>query len=147
MRKTKSKETYYLYWIHRKSHTSLKQGYIGVTYNPDERFSSHRCNMKRGIKSYLYNSMRKYKDIKFTILCIGGMGYICDLEKKLRPKDRMGWNTVSGGEVSYLDHPSEESIIKMARTVSKYSKIEVMNILIDYYVDIFFNPEFFFYEI
>ena len=134
MRKEKQEELYYLYWIHRKSHKNLKEdGYVGVSFNPNQRFNQHRSRARKKYKSHLYNAINKYDDILYDIICIGSFEYICDLENKLRPKENIGWNNLPGGEVAKGYTLSEEAKQNQAESVVSYSKLDALNVLIDFY--------------
>jgi predicted GIY-YIG superfamily endonuclease len=78
----------------------LNYGYIGITKNPELRFSQHGWKRKNTNK-HLRNAIVKYKDsIKFVILA-DGLDYeaACLLEEMLRPEENMGWNIAKGGSV------------------------------------------------
>jgi hypothetical protein len=69
-----------VYWIHLESHSNIsKEGYIGVTSKePEER-------LKHGDK------------VIVTTLLKGLDDYCYLIEQRLRPSERIGWNTVPGG--------------------------------------------------
>jgi group I intron endonuclease len=78
----------------------LNYGYIGITKNPELRFTQHGWNKKNSNK-HLRNAIAKYKDnIKFVILA-KDLDYeaACLLEEMLRPEENMGWNIAKGGSV------------------------------------------------
>jgi predicted GIY-YIG superfamily endonuclease len=136
MRTTKSDETYYLYWICRECHTDItKEGYIGITKNPDTRFRSHCVAAKKDNRSVIARALNKYKDIEYKILCIGDREYIIDLEYKLRPKESVGWNIAIGGMNCNLGRLySDEEKYKLAVRTTKLKKKDVIKIIIDFYI-------------
>lgn len=91
--------TYCVYWIREKSHTDLtSQGYIGVSGNVKERFASHK-GMWSGTNNYLRNAIKKHgwDNLEKAVLLIAEKDYCLEIEKKLRPADKIGWNLVMGG--------------------------------------------------
>ena len=91
--------TYCVYWIREKSHTDLtSQGYIGVSGNVKERFASHK-GMWSGTNNHLRNAIKKYgwDNLEKSVLLIAEKDYCLEIEKKLRPADKIGWNLVVGG--------------------------------------------------
>lgn len=88
-----------VYWIREQSHTDLMtQGYIGVSGNVEQRFASHR-NMERGTNAYLRHAIKKYgwDNIVKSVLLMSDKDYCLEMEKKLRPADKIGWNLTAGG--------------------------------------------------
>ena len=78
---------YYLYWLHLPEHTDLfTQGYVGVTANPQRRFSSHK-----------FNFSDIAKELVMDIICIADKIYCYSIENKLRPFRNLGWNKSVGG--------------------------------------------------
>lgn len=91
-------EKYYLYWIHRDCHTSVKtEGYVGITKDYKNRFRVHRYDAKHKNSYHLHHALNKYDNISFDIICVGTMSNILDLEFKLRPREHIGWNILRGG--------------------------------------------------
>jgi group I intron endonuclease len=91
-------ETHSVYWIRHKSQTDIfNSGYVGVSKNVGKRFMQHR----RGISSskHIYYAIKKYgeENIVFDVVLIANKDYCLDIEKKLRPADKIGWNIVAGG--------------------------------------------------
>lgn len=82
----------------------FSQGYIGVTSKTaKERFNEHAAaayyaSDKRS-KPILQKAIVKYgkENIIVDTICISELDYAYDLEHKLRPVDRIGWNTQHGG--------------------------------------------------
>ena len=75
------------------------QGYIGITTRTaDERFAEHASEARLGKQQTLYKAMRKHSDkIVLTTLVVADEEYSLDVERKLRPSERIGWNIVPGG--------------------------------------------------
>ena len=88
-----------VYWIREQSHTNLlTQGYIGVSSNVTQRFASHR-NMENGTNAYLRHAIQKHgwDNMVKSVLLIAGKDYCLEMERKLRPADKIGWNLTAGG--------------------------------------------------
>lgn len=87
----------HVYWIRHPDHTDIfRQGYIGVSDKPEERWAYHK---KRQENNHLRNAINMYGwDVllKETVL-IGDKDYCLYIESKLRPEDKTGWNIVKGG--------------------------------------------------
>ena len=128
-------KVYHLYWIHRDCHTSMKtQGYVGISCNTTNRFQTHRRDARQGKGLAIHNAIRKYDDINFTVICTGPFDYILDLEEKLRPTRRIGWNIAIGGDKTGLCHKmSDELVMFHAKLHSKLERIDVLNLWIDYF--------------
>jgi len=78
----------------------LNSGYIGITKNPELRFSQHKWNRKNS-NQHLKNALKKYGDVvKFTILAKDLDQEAAELlEEMLRPLPNMGWNIAKGGNI------------------------------------------------
>lgn len=81
------------------------QGYIGVTSRTaEERFRGHLTYAKseRGKSCVISNVLNKYgrEGVVVETLVICDTDYAYDLEYKLRPETRIGWNLAAGGYVS-----------------------------------------------
>jgi hypothetical protein len=88
-----------VYWIREQSHTDLmSQGYVGVSGNLRKRFGSHG-GMHSGTNNYLRNAIKKYgwDNLVKSVLILADKDYCLDIERKLRPADKIGWNLVMGG--------------------------------------------------
>jgi hypothetical protein len=87
----------HVYWIRHPDHTDIfRQGYVGVSKKPAERWAYHK---KRQENNHLRNAANMYGWdylIKETVL-IGDKNYCLYIESKLRPEDKIGWNIVKGG--------------------------------------------------
>ena len=86
-----------VYWIRTPEHTDMfSQGYIGVSNNSARRFIEHS---KTKSNRHLMFAIQKHgwdKLVKTEIL-IADVDYCLDIEAKLRPADKIGWNLVAGG--------------------------------------------------
>lgn len=96
---------YYLYHISRKKDVgNLSVGYIGITNNTKNRFRQHMSSMRSGVRSRLYNAMRKYEqELVFTIVSKSDYESIIKMEGILRSSGSIGWNTDTGGASSRSD--------------------------------------------
>jgi predicted GIY-YIG superfamily endonuclease len=86
-----------VYWIRAPEHTDMfSQGYIGVSNNSQRRFVEHsRAKSNRhlafAIQKHGWDTLVK------TEILVADVGYCLDIEAKLRPSDKIGWNLVAGG--------------------------------------------------
>ena len=87
----------FVYWIHHKDHINVfNEGYVGVSKNIKRRWNEHRLStenlhLKHAIKKYGWDSLVK------EILLISNEEYCLEIESKLRPQDKIGWNLAKGG--------------------------------------------------
>ena len=91
--------SFVVYWIREKSHTDLMtQGYIGVSGNVGKRFASH-CKMENGTNAHLRHAIQKHgwDNLVKSVLLMADKDYCLDIERKLRPADKLGWNLTIGG--------------------------------------------------
>jgi len=95
---------YYVYWIKTKEMTDMTQeGYIGISYCPEDRWKAHIKNCKYMNKNHgrmkkSVNSGEAYMEI----LVCSDRDYCKNLERKLRPNKNIGWNFAIGGDVTIL---------------------------------------------
>jgi hypothetical protein len=86
-----------VYWVHRPEHTDiLRQGYVGISKRFERRIWEH---LKLNQNKHLKNAINKYgwdNLVKEKVL-IGKEDYCLEIEAKLRPADKIGWNLVKGG--------------------------------------------------
>lgn len=98
-----------VYWIRLPEHTDMfSQGYIGVTKNTAmARFRNHLQEAKlRDCKtSHLHNYINKYgrEGLIVQTLVVCNINYAYELEGKLRPSERVGWNVAVGG-IKAINH-------------------------------------------
>jgi hypothetical protein len=86
-----------VYWIAHKDHSDIfSQGYVGVSNNVDYRWNSHK---KLQTNVHLKNAITKYgwDNLVKKVVLIGKEDYCLEIENKLRPADKIGWNLVCGG--------------------------------------------------
>lgn len=86
-----------VYWIRKPEHTDMfSEGYIGVSKNWDRRMIEH-SRSKNNV--YLANVIAKYgwDALVKTQILVGDEDYCLEIEAKLRPTDKIGWNLVRGG--------------------------------------------------
>lgn len=86
-----------VYWIAHKDHTDIfSQGYVGVSNNVDYRWNTHK-SLKTNV--HLKNAINKYgwDNLVKKVVLIGEEDYCLEVENKLRPGDKIGWNLVCGG--------------------------------------------------
>lgn len=88
----------FVYWLHLKEHTDiLKEGYVGITSRTvQQRFGQHR-NTKTHRNEHLQRVFKDKLDIIVTTICECSIEYAGELESKLRPFERIGWNIAAGG--------------------------------------------------
>ena len=116
-----------VYWIHLPEHTDMfSQGYIGITVQDIRvRYSEHKATAKAG-KAIISKALLKYKgQTKIKTILVGSVDYCKDFEKRIRPTERIGWNTVcGGGKPPVFRGHSEESklLIKAASTGRKHTE-------------------------
>lgn len=114
-----------VYWIRLPEHTDvLTQGYVGVTKNTAKsRFCGHLAYAKtsKGKSAIISNVVNKHgrKGLIVETLVICALDYAYDVERKLRPAPRIGWNLSEGGEVcrNYGGYKlTEETRLKMSKS-------------------------------
>lgn len=86
-----------VYWIHHKDHNDMfSQGYVGVSKNIKRRWESHKfytqnAHLKHAVDKYGWDNLVK------EIILIADDDYCLDIEFKLRPSNKIGWNIIAGG--------------------------------------------------
>lgn len=98
-----------VYWIRAKEHTDIfTEGYVGITGNFDYRMSQHisNCHNPKYYKNYRTSSREAIQSGNYTMskVLIGSREYCLDVEAKLRPAWRIGWNLAKGGSGGYGKH-------------------------------------------
>lgn len=86
-----------VYWIRCKDHTDMfSQGYIGVSKNAGRRFAQHQS---RSENPHLKHAIEKYgwENLVKTEILISNEAYCLEVETKLRPTEKIGWNICVGG--------------------------------------------------
>lgn len=134
---------YVLYWIHDINHTDITtEGYIGVTKNFKNRMISHnRWAIRYKEENHsnqrtLHKNILKSEKVLSTILLIGNKEYIGEVEEKLRPRPRIGWNAACGGWynsckfVKYSNERRKEiSERSKKQIISEETKLKISNTL------------------
>jgi group I intron endonuclease len=93
----------FVYWIHLPEQTNVAvEGYVGIAMNFEQRMFAHKSCAKIGKEQTLYKAIRKYgwDNLVKEIILISNENYCLEIEKKLRPTPRIGWNIAIGGEAS-----------------------------------------------
>jgi group I intron endonuclease len=93
----------FVYWIHLPEQTNVAiEGYVGIAMNFEQRMSAHKSCAKTGKEQTLYNAIRKYgwDNLVKEVILVSNENYCLEIEKKLRPVPRIGWNIAIGGETS-----------------------------------------------
>lgn len=93
----------FVYWIHLPEQTNVAiEGYVGIAMNFEQRMSAHKSCAKTGKEQTLYKAIRKYgwDNLVKEIILISNEDYCFEIEKKLRPTPRIGWNIAIGGEIT-----------------------------------------------
>ena len=86
-----------VYWVRQPEHTDIfRQGYVGVSKRFNRRIWEHLTltqnnHLKNAIIKYGWDNLIKEK------VLIGKEDYCLEIESKLRPADKIGWNIVKGG--------------------------------------------------
>lgn len=86
-----------VYWIRHADHTDLMtQGYVGVSGRFNKRMLEHfkfseNRHLRFAINKHGWDNLIKSQ------LLISTEEYCLEMERKLRPEDKLGWNIVAGG--------------------------------------------------
>lgn len=86
-----------LYWIRLPEHSDMRsEGYIGISKDANARWKWHRKSkenphLKSAIEKYGFDHLVK------EIVLIADKDYCLDIEQKLRPSRKIGWNIAVGG--------------------------------------------------
>jgi len=117
-----------VYWIRLAEHTDMfSEGYIGITSKTTaERFKSHiKESKRRDRKRYRINNVvAKYLDVlEVDTLVICSDDYAIELEAKLRPTPKIGWNITAGGQNVKLVRDVKETL---AHTEEAKDKMRVL---------------------
>jgi len=92
-----------VYWIRAEHHSDMTlDGYIGVSKNAQKCWLyGHNWAHRKGRhdNQRLANAITKYgwDNLIKTVLVVADEQYCYDLERKLRPTEKVGWNLVMGG--------------------------------------------------
>lgn len=92
----KTIETCVVYHICRSGDTDdLNKGYIGISCEHEGRWGRHKAGYSGSV--IVNRAYEKYDDIVERVLVIGSKEYCQEVEEKLRPSERIGWNIAKGG--------------------------------------------------
>lgn len=92
-----------IYWIRRPEHTDIfKEGYVGVTARDlEDRIADHvRASNGNGKSAYAVHRAIKsigIDNLVYSTVLIAEEDYCYDVEHKLRPQKRIGWNIAEDG--------------------------------------------------
>lgn len=91
-----------IYWIRANDHTDItKQGYVGVAKRASKRWWSHKWALKAGRHEnpILSNAVNKHgwDNLVKEVVLIAEEAYCYEIEAKLRPELKIGWNIAIGG--------------------------------------------------
>jgi hypothetical protein len=91
-----------IYWIRSKEHTDITcQGYVGVAKNASKRWWGHKWALKadRHDNPLLSNAVKKHgwDNLVKEIVLVSEEAYCYEIEAKLRPSEKIGWNLAIGG--------------------------------------------------
>lgn len=97
----------FVYWIHLPEHTNIfTQGYVGYTNKTvEQRWKGHKKESRaaRSLNYPVYNAIRKYGDaLIISTVLEGAEDYCSNLEFKLRPEVKIGWNLHVGGNKGFM---------------------------------------------
>jgi group I intron endonuclease len=90
----------YVYWVHLKEHADMfSEGYIGISTNVSRRFKEHLRYCNSGGQYPICHAIRKHgkENLIVTTILNASRSYCKDIENKLRPSKRIGWNLIEGG--------------------------------------------------
>lgn len=143
-------EIFYTYWIHLESHRDVtKQGYVGITkQSVKDRYYKHCHDATKSKLNYpVSRAIRKYggESLIVDTLCISDEDYAKQLENKLRPFPRIGWNIVEGGQDGNADfmklkwqEPAHKD--KVSRSLRKYHTEETRKACSERFKNMHKNP-------
>ena len=91
----------FVYWIHLPEQIDISlDGYVGVATDFKQRMFAHKSCAKTGKPQTLYRAIRKYgwNNLIKEIILIADDNYCLEIEQKLRPNEKIGWNISTGGK-------------------------------------------------
>jgi len=106
-----------IYWIKLKQHSDiLTEGYVGISVDTSRRFEEHKT-----AKTIVGNNIRKYaNDIEMVIVeNFDDRAIALAKEKELRPKNRIGWNIATGGQIPPDNKDNEDVKKKISNTLKR----------------------------
>lgn len=93
-----------VYWIRANHHSDMmSDGYIGVSKNAHKRWLyGHKWAHYKGCHEnpLFANAISKYgwDNLVKTVIVVANSDYCYDLERTLRPTNKIGWNIAIGGD-------------------------------------------------
>ena len=77
----------------------FSEGYIGISTNVSRRFKEHLRYCNSGGEYPICHAIRKHgkENLIITTILNASRSYCKDIENKLRPSKRIGWNLAEGG--------------------------------------------------
>jgi hypothetical protein len=87
----------FVYWIRCADHNDItKQGYVGISKNTTVRWNHHS---KKKENQHLANAanLHGWDNLVKEIVVVSTRDYCLELETKLRPASKIGWNIAAGG--------------------------------------------------
>jgi group I intron endonuclease len=95
-----------VYWIRLPGHDDMTtQGYVGFTMQPlPKRMTAHQKAARQGQPHIICKAIRKHgwENLRKSVLCIGTREYCLEVEKRLRPREHIGWNIGIGGGSAFI---------------------------------------------
>lgn len=98
-----------VYWIRLPEHTDIfTQGYVGISFDFAYRLSQHLYSSQnpkyyRNYRTAFRQALGSGNYVASKIL-VGTRRYCMEVEEKLRPQWRIGWNLAKGGSGGYGKH-------------------------------------------
>lgn len=92
-----------VYWIRAPTHTDIfREGYVGISQNFEHRLNQHIYNSQnpKQWKNYrtVFREVLASGEYLADIILLGNRGYCLEIEQKLRPTWKIGWNIAKGGD-------------------------------------------------
>ena len=115
----------FVYWIHLPEHSDpFSEGYVGVTVRSVERrYKDHVSYAIKGTYP-ISHAIKKYGDkLVVDTLVDASEDYCYELEQKLRPNEKIGWNLVKGGSKP----PSRQGYKHSDEVKKKISEASIKN--------------------
>lgn len=113
----------FVYWIHLKEHTDiLTEGYVGITSRTvEKRAGQHRLAGRSSRAVYgIAKIFKDYGDLLiFDTICECSIEYAGELENKLRPFERIGWNLAAGGNTVSMTEEGRKRVSLAMKGVPK----------------------------
>jgi hypothetical protein len=114
-----------VYWIHSKDHSDMfSEGYIGVSNNANHRWIyGHKWAVKnnRHENPRFMNAINKHgwDNLIKEVILIADSDYCYDVEQKLRPSEKIGWNLAVGGGKPPVSKSRSEDYVSPLKGISR----------------------------